>query len=282
MMKYFKMIVMTLMLLLVVNSVYSVTVVKEETASSNKNSKEDVSAFESFMSSLSWALIIGASFFLFIIIILFFVVGAIYEKVKGFVRSEFRKQHDEQFAIYYSNHNICKRNARTDMRKAKWWTLWLWTKRSKIFLENDEGRRYLGKYDGHAFKKEGDGWFMVAIHSFLGIKNTKDEILFLPKEIYEDVIYFDTVSGKNPCLVIKAEGIDEANSSDYFLMPIIKGKQNKFIDFSDKIQDELLTKYTHRKVIREQTEHYKDNMRKAADTNPFVQLERKSGSRLKE
>lgn len=281
-MKYFKTVLSVLLILfVVVNSVNAVTVVKQDPAQTNNNNN-DKSAFETFMGKLSWALIIGASAFLFILIFMFFVVGLIYERVKNFIRAEYRKQHDEQFSIYYTNHNICKRNARLDMRKSKWWTLWLWTKRSPIYLENDEGRKFLGKYDGHAFKKEGEGWFMVAIHSFMGLKNTKDEILFIPNSVYKDIVYFDEVSGKNPALVIRAEGIDETNSSDYFLMPIIKGKENKFIDFSDKIQQELLTKYTHRKVIREQTEHYKDNMRKAADTNPFVQLERKSGSRLKE
>ena len=65
-------------------------------------------------------------------------------------------------------------------------------------------------------------------------------------------------------------------------MPLIRGKHNQFIDFSDKIQEDLLNKYTHRKVIREQTENYKENMRQATDTNPFVQLERKAGSKLKE
>lgn len=271
-----------LLVLLVANTGAVAIAPNDPSSTPQSKDSEDKGMFESFMESLSWALIIGASVFIFILVFFFMLIGLIYEKVQQFIRAEARKLHDVEFALFYSSQKLCKRNSRKNMRKPLWWTIWLYVKRSNIYIENEQGRTLLGKYDGHSWKKEGDGWLIVAVHSFMGLKNTQDEILIIPKQLADKIVYFDDVSGKKTSLVIRCEGIDETSSSDYFMIPLVKNEKNKFIDFSNKVQEEFIKKYIHAKVIKEQSESYRNSMRETAEMNPYIQVERKSGSRLKE
>lgn len=232
---------------------------------------------KSLWGNVNWSMIVGiATIVILVGIVLTIIVFIIMWVIRKF--SDNRKSTDDY--LYYKfllDYKMSKINANKAYKRKRLLTCFLTYKRSKIYLESSEGKKFLGFYDGEMYKKEGQGYFLVAIMQKVSFFKHETDLVIIPKQLKNKIVRFNL----DKTITMFAEGIDEVMSDEYYSIPLIidpKSDKGAFIDFSDQVHVEYYENYVLRDVIKTNIEKYKDHVEKATELNPKLQLARKSDS----
>jgi len=230
-------------------------------------------------SQIPWDLVINISIISVLVMIvlglIYWIVLKIYKKIKD-IR---KKKEDLEYYKYTMDLKMCHLNSDKHYRKKKAWTLWLFWKKADVYAVTELGRKFIGKYDGEAVKKE--GFFLLSLEQKHSIFSSETDVVIFPYEISKQIVR----RNDDFTIDLHCEGIDEVMSSEYYSIPVFKntGKDKKkiFADFSNMVMKDFFQEYVYRNVIKEQTKEYSDTVKEATEMNPNIQYARKDNSNLK-
>lgn len=211
-------------------------------------------------------------FIVFVLFIIMMIIMKINDKIKEFNR----KRKDFLYYNFEENSQFCHNNRDYIMKRRRKRTFFLTWKRAPIFVQNDlEGLKQIGEYNGETFKKE--GFYLVSVYNKLHMFKVIETIIIIPLALKERIVKKVEIDGKR-AMILDCEGLDEVGSTDYYMIPLIKDSKdkNKFIDFSDMIRKEFTEKIIYRDEIKELLQQSKDSTIKAVESNPNVQMKRRT------
>lgn len=103
-----------------------------------------------------------------------FIIMKIYKKLAEYKR----KKHDFLFGMFERDAIQCHTNRDTDMKHRNWKWLWVFWKRSPVFMQTKEGLKVVGFYDGEAYKKE--NYYIISINNKLTMFKSIDQVILIP------------------------------------------------------------------------------------------------------
>lgn len=279
-MKTFRLIAMLICVLALSMTGFALEVKETSIQKEQQKIADEPSAVSKIVAGISASLILGTIIMLGVVFFIGWIVVLLYNKVMDWFTEKSRMSSNLIYSQFYINKELCKRNADKSMRKPTWWSVFLYVRRNKVFVENEKGRQLIGKYDGHAYNK--NGFMMISLFNWFNIKEKKTELIIIPDNIAEKIVYFDNKTTRKTHLVLRnCEGVDQLHSTDLFLIPLIRNPNTKeFIDFSDLIYQKYFEEYNLRKVINDLNEQFKEAVRDATEINPYVHNKRKTNPTL--
>lgn len=251
---------LTLFSLMFFNS-FAVQVVTQETTNPDVASKSASAIFLTFI----------ILFFLGFSLILLFI--AILVKIYKSLSDYKRKKQDFLFDLFEQDNSQCHINRNTFMKKRNWKRVWLFWKRSPVYINTKEGLTIIGGYNGECIKKE--NFYMVSLHNKLGMFKQIEQIIMIPNSLR--FIVKKVVIEKTEVLILDCEGVDQVGNTDYYYQPLIKSKQNEkeYIDFADMIHKEYFEKTIYRDIIKVNLQQYREGIITSVETNPYTQFNRR-------
>lgn len=254
---------MPLLLIIVLIANSSALTVVENNPFSGSGSGGDESA------SIGSMIIIGLLGGL-VVLLFYWLLMKVAKKVKDLRKSA----QDFFYYKFLTDQKSCFINRDKRLKSRTWWSLWLFWKRSPVYL-NDEGNfRKIGSYDGEMIKKE--SFVEIAVYTSLGLFKKDRFIILVPYQL-RHIINKNDIGSKTE-LFINAVGIDEALNTDYYYLVLLKDPKdpdNKLMDFNDFLQKNFMNKYVYRQVIKDNVLEFKDNIREAVEMNSDIQKRRK-------
>ena len=117
---------------------------------------------------------------------------------------------------------------------------------------------------------------MIGLYNKLGFFKVLRQIIIIPIKFKDKIVRKEFIN-KKKVLILKCEGLDEVESTEYYLMPLIKDpkKDKEILDFSDYIHKEFFEKTTLRDTIKENLLQYRDGIIKGVEMNPNLQFKRR-------
>ena len=264
--------------LLTFTSAYSLEIIKQQDQSGVVQT-EEMSFWDEVMASMNWPLIIGIIIIaLFAGLFLFLFLKLIFWFINKF--KDLKKSSDDiLYYKYYLDYKACRINADKKFRSRNPLTLFITTKRAKVYAETSSEKKFIGLYEGHVVKKEPPGFFVMAILQKEGLFNHETDLVIFPENLRKDLVRFNEDGSIN----LYCEGIDEVMSCEYFSIPVMRDdkKDKNFVDFSELVQQKYYEPFVKRDMIRDNLEVYRENVREATEVNPYIQVDRKT-DKLKE
>lgn len=256
----FKKVLIFLLLILNIFSVYSVQVIREGSTQSAVSE-----GIGTFLATLIVFLLIGVA----ILTITFWIIFKIYTMIT----SHNQKEKDFLYKEFEMDVNQCFIGRDNTMMKRNWKYFLLFWKRNLVYADTENGLVSVGSYNGETHKKE--GYYLICLHDKLGIMKTKKRIIFIPMEIKNKLVKKIVIDNKS-VIVLDCEGLDNIGNTDYYYMPLIKEKDNKFTNFSKKIFKEYIEDITLNDIIKKNLLQYRDGVIKSVEVNPNVHLKRRT------
>ncbi len=260
-------IISILMLIICISSAFSVQVVRQDNGV-NKISKEDSQLKTIVVTVLTIGLI--AMFFVFAVLIFAWILSKIYKKLTD----HNKRKRDFMYDMFESDANQCHINRETSMKIRNWKFLWFFWKRDPVWIDKEKsGLSTIGGYNGECIKKE--SFWLLGIYNKLGMFRFIEQVIVIPLDIKKELVK-EVYIGKKKVLILNCDGVDQIENTDYYLIPLIKDKNSKYLDFADMIHTEYIEKTVHRDIIKENMLEYKKGITKAVETNPAVQMKRRT------
>lgn len=260
-----KLIIFMLMILMCVTSAFSVQVVRQD---SNTPVQED-SKLKTIVVTI-FTIGTVAMIFIFFIIIFAWILMKIYKKLTDFKR----RKRDFMYDIFENDANQCHINRDTTMKYRNWKLLWFFWKRDPVWIDKgDGGMSIIGGYNGECIKKE--SFMLLCIYNKLGFFRYIEQVIFIPLDIKKQLIK-EIYVGKKKVLILNCDGVDQVDNTDYYMIPLIKDRKGKYLDFADMIHKDYIEKTVHREIIKDNMLEYKQGITKAVEMNAQVQVKRRS------
>jgi len=187
---------------------------------------------------------------------------------------EDRKHKDSYYGRFLTELALCNMNKDSRLKSKRLWSFGIFWKRGKVYCDTHLGKRLIGYYQGEMNKKENA--YLISFQVKKSIFKSIDYILVIPLNL-KHLVKKNQVKGIYD-IVIKCEGVDEIEQTDYYVMPLIYNDEKdkkSFIDFSDYLHEKYFETYILRDTIKENLLEYKDSMKKVVELNPSVQVDRK-------
>lgn len=260
--------ILILLYLFLINVVYSVEVVpikNIEEVTNNNPQNETLKGIIIFVFTI--LILIGLAALILILI----VRGII--KIQKKIKDINKSKKDFLYKTFEINSELCHKNRDTDLKKRKLKTLFLTWHRSPIYIDTENGLKQIGFYDGETYKKE--NFLMIGIYNKLGMFKVNRTIILVPY-ILRNIIRREIIDGKK-IIILKCEGLDAYNNTEYYMIPLIKDKDNKsFLDFSDYIHKQFIEKTVYQDLIKENLLQYREGIIKSVEMNPNLQFKRRT------
>jgi len=258
--------VLLIVLSLFVNA-YSVSVVKQEnnTPPKAENSVLRTIIIWVFVMSFISVLVIG------VVLIFAWILVKIYKKLTEYNR---RKKDFVYSVMFLNDLNRCHINRDKKLKKRNWKLMWVFFKRELVYYDDGNGYKPLGFYNGESINKE--NYYLISLYNKIGMFKFIEQIVIIPNTIKGRLIKEPVVKGQR-VIVLDCEGVDNTLNTDYYMIPLVKDdKTNKYIDFSDEIFKNYIEKTVYRDIIKENLLDYKKGISNAVESNPKVQMKRRS------
>lgn len=255
------------LLMLFITNIFGVQVVENtQTQVDDPNAKKPMLTPEQ-QNIIIWGLIIGVFGGLFI-----WLIYWIWKKLQ----ENQRKDTDLLFSKYLID---CKNTHQNRDRRLKYRNMWLlglsW-KRAEIILNTENGLKYFGYYNGELV--EANNFILINCHRPAGFLNlgSEQDIIVIPYELRK-LVRKEIIRGRYE-LLIDAEAIDCALNTDYYNQIVVKNAKNneQVLQMNEYIYEKYVVGYSMRQVLKDNILNYRDNMEKAVDLNPNIQIERKN------
>lgn len=226
--------------------------------------KEVVSS-EGLKTFIVWFFSIGVS--ILAIVFFFFILALLIMKLQKKMSDFMRKKKDFLFSNFEEILSQCHLNKDYEMKFRRFRSLFLIWNRNPVYLNTSDGLKQIGDYDGETYRKE--SFFFLALNNKMSFFKSKQTIIVFPIEWYETLLKKSVVN-KKKVILIDCEGLDEIGSTDYYYQPLIKDKEGKFIDLSDKFRKEFTEPVVYRDLLKEELQEHKSAVIKAVESNPYL------------
>jgi len=193
----------------------------------------------------------------------------------------YKREKNFMFEVFTDNVNQAHINHDTKLKKKNWLFLWIFWKRKPVFIENSKGKlEVIGQYHGETLKKE--GFYMLAVTNKISMFQTIEQIIIIPLSIKDKIIKKIDVD-KGRTMIIRCEGLDTIENTDFYLIPLIKDENTKrdFLDFSNLVHKNFIEVTTYVDIINKNLMSHRKNVVQSVETNPFIHFGRRGDDNFK-
>lgn len=249
-------------MLLLLPVAYSVQVIQS-------SQSQQTDGWTYFFGTIITFLIIGVVIVIVLGAFVWFIVWS-YNKLVGDYRGK------KDFLYYNAMEEVaqCSLFSDSSMRYKSWKTAWIMYKRHPVFIDDGENLVPVGLYNGEMNRRT--NFFIISLYNKTGIFSYDNSLIILPYELKNNIVRRINVGGKK-ALILSCHGLDIIPSMPYYKMVLIKKheKDKTFIDYVNLIREKYVDDIVDKNVIKESMLSYREVVKKATDTNPYINVNRK-------